>query len=492
MKFFTRHFALFALLMISFCSCSKGTGNGSPQDYYDQARVARDAGDLVQATVLFQEALEAAERMGDDYYAGYACQQLSLLFAQTFDYGEALRYARRAVRSLDACGESLAANFSRIDLGRQYVIMGRTERASRLVDSLWKAGPLRDSSLVYYLCVLDGDIHYLNGRYDRARELYDRAGAMDFPLTLEFYGLDALLTQQLGRPERADSLLACAATLVKSSSDSVLYYSYRQDLDLLRHDYRAAYDDLSAVSDIQDRAVSTVLAQSAIHAMKAYFEESYQVEKARRQTQMLLSVLVTILLAGVIALVTFLLRKKERQMVAEMEKMEDLSRDFRRLVSQQESTDAILMTLVQDKVKTMQGLADTYFQWTDDAVSYRDHDFGPAQRDDVIRAFRSELFELRSDANIIPAVERALNRFADRIMIHLRNDFSGPTKDEAHSFKKLDFEILTLFFAGFSNKSIGFMLNMTEKALRTRRYRYRKIFKASDSIYASTYLARLG
>ena len=45
-----------------------------------------------------------------------------------------------------------------------------------------------------------------------------------------------------------------------------------------------------------------------------------------------------------------------------------------------------------------------------------------------------------------------------------------------HKMKEMDFNLLTLLFAGFTPKSISFIMDMTEESVRTRKCRYKKLF----------------
>ena len=49
-----------------------------------------------------------------------------------------------------------------------------------------------------------------------------------------------------------------------------------------------------------------------------------------------------------------------------------------------------------------------------------------------------------------------------------------------HALKEIDYNLLTLLFAGFPIKSISFLMNMTESSVRTRKTRYKQWFQKRD------------
>lgn len=102
-------------LLLVLASCSGREIALSPAEYYDLGRYARLDGDWTAAIRYFEKALDAAEWAGDDYYQGYACQQLSALWAMAYEYPTALDYARSSMVALEACGETAGALLSRLD-----------------------------------------------------------------------------------------------------------------------------------------------------------------------------------------------------------------------------------------------------------------------------------------------------------------------------------------------------------------------------------------
>ena len=172
-----------------------------------------------------------------------------------------------------------------------------------------------------------------------------------------------------------------------------------------------------------------------------------------------------------------LLKKRKVQILEEMEKVEGLSQDMQLLQEKQKGAGAILSSLVQDKICLMQKLTDSYFSWTDEALYLRERLQGKSLKEDVISEFRSTLRSLRNDEYFIPSLEKTLDINNQNIMSRLRATFSGASE---HKMKDMDFKLLTLFFAGFTPKSISFIMDMTEESVRTRKSRYKKLFQSME------------
>jgi hypothetical protein len=164
-----------------------------------------------------------------------------------------------------------------------------------------------------------------------------------------------------------------------------------------------------------------------------------------------------------------------------MEKVEGINQDMMLLQERQKGAGAVLSSLVQDKIRLMQKLTDSYFSWTDEALYLRERMQGKALKEDVISEFRSTLRALRNDEHFIPSLEKTLDISNQNLMTRLRTAFSGTSE---HKMKEMDFKMLTLFFAGFTPKSISFIMDMTEESVRTRKSRYKKLFLSLGEAYS--------
>ena len=154
------------VVVLALCGCVRRGREGtlSPAQYYDQGRYARLDEDWEGAVCYFEQALHAAERAVDDYYRGYACQQLSALWAIASEYRKALDYARLAASALEACGETAGALLSRLDMAWCHLQLGDPESARAILP------PLRASGV---LSLLDSP---------QAARLSQLASALGFPL----------------------------------------------------------------------------------------------------------------------------------------------------------------------------------------------------------------------------------------------------------------------------------------------------------------------
>ena len=452
---------------------------------YYLATAKADADQTIEATFLYQEAENYADRIKDFHYKGFAQQRLAELYAQNYDFEGFERYNLQAIQSFTLSGDEDAKFYSLIDLARRYSVTGRITNANHILDSLLRQPA--DANKRARLYQVKGNIFFSKGEWGTADAYYQKIEDLGFRSTIQTYGNRAIIHEHLGSPAQADYFLSLARKQSRTAIDSTIYHSCANDLFQLRKDYKNAFLSLKQASDYQDKAVSELLARSATHAMKAYLEERYQHEQVKTQNLSLLISLVIILMLTLGTVSIMALKKRRKEIEVERELVNSLKKDLLLLQEEQKTSGAVLDTLLQDKINKIKKISSTFFSWTSEAVYLREEQRGKAMKEEIIEEFRNELRALRDDPHLISDIENALNQAHGQIMRRLR-DLTFNTPD-IH-FNERDFELLNLFFASFSSKSISFLLDMTDDAVRKRKSRYKKLFLSHGDAY-SEFLSRL-
>lgn len=466
-------------------------------DYYSRYGSVRDrmdaeyclagaeyaGGDITGAILHYHDALRHAESLKDVRMQGYICQRLGELYAVNYDHTEAITYSSRAADFLDSVDEPLSADFSRMDMARQYLSQRNLGRAEAIADSVMVRGAPSDTGLTYLLYLLKADIAVEKEDAAQALKFYTMAEKTGYSLPLSSYGNYYFLSDT----PQADSLMALMLGNVKSGVDSMVFFEFLTEHSRLQGDYEQAFLNLSMVDKIQDRMYSSIISQSATRALKAYFEEQYKAEHARRRAQLLTAALIIVVLLAAITTFIALLKHHRLQIERELARVEELSRDLRLMRAEAKRSDDIAVELVNDKLRSMALLSEAYMNWSDDAVRKRETRQGRTGKEDIILQFRQELAELRSDRKFLLSIEGMLNRTQDGVMENLRKDFSG-TNPALPRFRETDFVALTLFFAGFSNPAISFYMDLSDDALRSRKKRYKQNFLSMGGSRGERYL----
>ena len=143
----------------------------------------------------------------------------------------------------------------------------------------------------------------------------------------------------------------------------------------------------------------------------------------------------------------------------------------------------VLDSFISEKIRSLHNIAETYFNWEDESIRKREEKQGKMTPNEMLTAFHRQVGEIRKDKNFIRSLESSLNLTYDGLMDRIRKEF--PKWDGE------DFTILTLFFSGFSAKSIGFFLRMSDPAVRMRKTRFKQAFEKFPDGRGADYLERL-
>lgn len=455
--------------------------------YLGQAEL--DAGQSIPATLHFRQAYDLASRAKDTSYMGFSCQRMSQLYAHNLDNALSAHYARQAIPLFEHVRDTLSADFSRIQIAEYLLSQRRFQQAESIIDSLLDKGPSQRGIIDYYSLLVKANLCFFQDVFDEAERYYRRLDSL-YSLTPVYTSRLALIAEQQGKRNLTDSLMVLAAESISTNDDSINYYSNKAQIDIMRGDYETAFHNQSLAYSLQDSCVNDILSRSVTHAMQAYFEQEYQAEKVRRENQGTISLLSILILLAITIAVVIALRRRKEQIVTHMAQMETLHQELLQMRKGQAGSHAIISTLVQDRIKSMSQLADAYLSWSDEAVVLREVRHGKTFKEDIISEFRKELRTLRDDKNFIPSIEDALNHSHGDIITRIRQDCKGFRNGDIRVNEK-DFQLLILFFAGFSNNSVAFMMDMTDDAVRTRKKNLRKVFLSMENKHGKEYLSML-
>lgn len=446
--------------------------------------VHQNAGGYLQAAIEFDEALSLAKELNDNHNAGLCCRHLSSIHAFNYNHVLALEYSKKAADFFDACGETLSADYARINIAEQLMRSEDWEQAMSLTDTILSRNTY--TPLIRTALWLKTDILIVG------KEDYQTASIIleQIPLlkqkkdTLSYYECKALLLEAKGNHNEAKLLFDMADELVSDSIDSLTLLNYKSEAFRLRKDYKKAYDALRKATDIQYTEIQNLLGQSVTHALENHYRESYNTQKERTMLNTIIYSVVGILLLLIILGLTLLARKLHRDRVQDMAGIDSLNNDLQALREKNAIFRKTADSVIIDKVQFLQQLSESYFSWTDEEVKKREKRKGIQTKDELISVFRQQLGEIRSNRQLIVSLEEAVNSSNDNLIQRLRTEYNDKLKEQ-------DFAILTLLYSGLSIKSIAFYLRTTEPALRTRKTRYKHLFEENPTPSSEEFIQRL-
>lgn len=464
-------------------------GHGSKADrlksLYYLGVVHHNAGLYSEAVAEFREAESLALRLEDNHHLGLIYWHLEGIYSSNYDHVRALEYAQKALAAYQAAGESLAVEYSWLDLANDYAVNGRWKEAIPILDSLMKRNEEHDALYSYAARDLANIIVTQSlPDINKALEYYEIVNNLGaIILSAREIGYIALLMERKGLSQSANDYLSIAKSFLKTPADSAVWHNTRQGVFDIRGETDSAYNSLAQAVKIQNRVVTSQLEQSISHSMETYFQDSLALERERTRFRRSVYAIIGILLLGLLFVLAETLRHRNRQILQDMATIQEVSEDLQRQRDRNMESSRIMDRFVGDKIESLQALSRAYFSWDDREMRHWDTKKGMDTREEVIARFRRQLGALRASPDFIVTLEESLNVREDGIMREARN-LMGNQKDREYS-------LLVLLLSGFSVKSVSFLLQMSEPAVRMQKTRFKQFFASRQGKTAERIVQKL-
>lgn len=434
--------------------------------------VLQNAGNDIGSVIAFREAEPLAESSGEYRWQSLCDQHLCEVYSRNYDRLSAMTYAKKSLEAAEKAGEPVMADYCRLDIASQYLAQGQYDQAEGLFRQLL-AEREQHSSLSSYAARFLAKLYLFKKEpeYDKADSLYSAFLKKDaIPLNNEDYGYLGMIAEHKGESELADYYCRLSEQSMKSQIDTHAFYINRAGILELRKDYKEALFSYEKAREIENSFVYAQLEQSISHAMESYFHNQSEHEKQKGKSRLHIALLIGALLIGVLAWLAGRLHRAKREILEKMAQIQDFSLDVERLQSKNTASRLLLNQYVKDKIRSLNSLADAYFSWDSDYVRQKERTVGNHTKEELVETFQKQLESFRKNTEFYSALENSLNVSYDNIMVRAR--------EELRQERKVDFDLVNLFFAGFPAKSICFLKDMTEASVRMRKSRLKLFFAA--------------
>ena len=434
--------------------------------------VLQNAGNDIGSVIAFREAEPLAESSGEYRWQSLCDQHLCEVYSRNYDRLSAMTYAKKSLEAAEKAGEPVMADYCRLDIASQYLAQGQYDQAEGLFRQLL-AEREQHSLLSSYAARFLAKLYLFKKEpeYEKADSLYSAFLKKDaIPLNNEDYGYLGMIAEHKGESELANQYCRLSEQSMKSQIDTHAFYINRAGILELRKDYKEALFSYEKAREIENSFVYAQLEQSISHAMESYFHNQSEHEKQKGKSRLHIALLIGALLVGVLAWLAGRLHRAKREILEKMAQIQDFSLDVERLQSKNTASRLLLNQYVKDKIRSLNSLADAYFSWDSDYVRQKERTVGNHTKEELVETFQKQLESFRKNTDFYSALENSLNVSYDNIMVRAR--------EELKQERKVDFDLVNLFFAGFPAKSICFLKDMTEASVRMRKSRLKLFFAA--------------
>ena len=132
--------------------------------------------------------------------------------------------------------------------------------------------------------------------------------------------------------------------------------------------------------------------------------------------------------------------------------------------------------LLEGTISEMRNLADKYFLYSNKSLDWFKEKKGVATKEELLTTFRKDLESLRADRSFLNTLEIHYNLEKNNLFARLRESVTDYDRARAKNtplLSSVDYDILLLYFSGFTIKTISYLTGVNDYVISERIYRYK-------------------
>lgn len=458
---------------------------------YSLGRVQYNAQKHAAAIISFTQAKDIAEAIGDQHYLGLIMRNMANLYNESDDYDTALLYFQSSARAFLTIGERYYAVYSQLGEAEACMSKGLFETADSILCSLETYA--RDNKLDRLLCTLlksralnlvrPNKMCYPEMAVQLFRESEEKGVLLD--QTVEFGAL-ALAHQLLNHSDSADYYLALAEEHSKTLLDSTHLFNTKYQVYYNRGKYLEAAEQLFETVSLHNKLIFNKENNLISNSVSEFRGQESIHQAALAKYRFLIIILLSFILLAVscISVQQIIINKrkiKEKEETIEnaLLMINEISFDLKDAKKNCSELARAVNLALKDKITVVKMCADAYTSLSKepkvnpkDPYRYLDEDFGKT-KEVIIQSFMTALNRFREDESLFSLLEDSVNIFRNDIMRRFRKT-TMQINSEHPIFNESDYRIIMLLFAGVTDRTVAFLMNMSCSAVRTRKTRLKE------------------
>lgn len=461
---------------------------------------AKSVSDVVMAERL-------ARRLEDTLFLARTNETLADLYNRAYNVKEAINKGEMAHAYYQSIpGKERNAMFSAVDMAINYAPDGDHRKSMYILDSLVAVIPGTDSALLSYIYGTYIFAYFYDKQPSKAVDVFSKLKKF----SPEFYGDNIPLpkiAEVFFMNNQNDSAEYYLALYEKNRNiyDDETYYRVRYELAKKAGVYDSALENLERMATVGNEKIGRMLSENiaVVERNSIGKENERNLERADR---LLFVVLLLGFILTIVVLVVILLRLKikyqRREIDEKMSSISSLSREIsnlnnnvKRVNSELKNSNEVVASnhskirtqnvLLNKQIKLIENIFSTHIETLDIlSKEYFEKKGAEVQtRATVLKNLEHELLKL-SNKDSMKMIEEVVNKIHNNILTDIRTELPALTDK--------DISLLTLFFAGFSAKSICLVMNWQVANFYNRKRRIREKIETSDVPHRERFLAALG
>ena len=495
--------------------------------YYYMGRVHANGERYLQATSCLMESEQLVEEVGDDYLSGLLYSEMGRIYRLYYDYPKSLEACQKAAESYERAGKISHRNYMWYYQSAVCRNMNKYDESERLLQKTLPCAKEDGDEVLIKTCI--GDLVMLYVELNRTTEalvLYEQSTLLQGEFgTSSFMGVLSRLYASEGNFVKANNYLKKGWERTKDRNDSINLYLSSAMLSDKMGDGKKAYQELLVGIFMQNVNVRHSLEQPILTVQKNYLSDRLEFQNYKLRMEKHFRILCILFFVVLLGIVVYVLSKKLKQEKEKARKtIDELNEEMQRKEAESHHKIASLLQELEGKHQSeavVDGLKAELRQWDEHFRQYM-KEVDKAQEQQRIRekeltglsgkllAGRTKLINvlldcIYTDADNKDVVYQRLALFSEQLMKDLGsgkkaygdleqmvdNCYDGMMRrirSEVQLPDEESYRQVCYHLAGFSVKSIAFLMGETPNKIYKRRDRIRLKLDSFDTDFAKDLL----
>ena len=496
--------------------------------YYYMGRVHANGERYLQATSCLMESEQLVEEVGDDYLSGLLYSEMGRIYRLYYDYPKSLEAHRKAAECYERVGMIGHRNYMWYYQSQVYCNMNKFDESKSLLQESLASAEEEEDEVLVGLCLNDLLMLYVElNRMVEARMFYDEWLHLKQDSSGTSYLMGALARLCVSEQNYTDArfYLDKGWERAKNRNDSISLYLTSAMLSDKLGDGKKAYQELLTGVSIQNVNVRQSLEQPILTMQRDYLSDRLEFQNYKLRMEKHFRILCFLFFVVLLGIVVYVLSKKLKQEKEKARKtIDELNEEMQRKEAESHHKIASLLQELEGKHQSeavVDGLKAELRQWDEHFRQYMkevekaqeqqrirekeltglsgkllagrtklinvllDCIYTDADNKDVVyqrlALFSEQLMkDLGSGKKAYGDLERMVDNCYDGMMRRIRSEVQLPDEE---SYRQVCYHL-----AGFSVKSIAFLMGETPNKIYKRRDRIRLKLDSFDTDFAKDLL----
>ena len=446
---------------------------------YYGARVQYLNNDFSHAIVRFFRAKEIAEELGEHFWHGMAARGISDIFSDSYNHGDALKYAEEEYCFFKKSGRQPYLNYALFDLAVSHYNYGNHDTALRLANELLDSAQTSKSIYLekHANCIV-GLTKIASGKFDTAVDIFSKICQYEIAEPID----STYLCSALAGNREFDKALTILEQI--SLKDEIIESSVKFDAMKANGNYQEAAALMEKLYHINAKEYKEKIRTNFSNNAIDYFKQEKEISDqllSKSKTIYILTISLIIIILFIIGFSTIWIIQRKKNLINEKVIFAEQLKESLALSHQQIEKFNKELVLTNNKLAHQ---IETKFKLIYDSVKISTVNNSDSDKNKVAKDITTLIKELTSDGSDFLYLENHIDSSHGFIIKNFRDEFPNQKED--------DYRLFLFSIIGFSNPLIALLLGYSKvNTVYDRRRHLKDKIKMSNSIKKELYLGYL-